>query len=275
MTDNNLETTLEITIQIILEAGNILLRGYHSTSYEDTKTSDIDLVTQTDRDAEAYIVNELTRHFPSHHIIGEEGGGAGADRATASLRWYVDPIDGTTNFAHRIPHFCTSIALATADDVPLLGVIYDPNRDELYTALHGNGATLNGEALKVSSRTTLATSVIASGFPYDKHTVNDDNTRQWSAFVKRVRGVRRMGAAALDFAYVAAGRYDGYWEQSLKRWDAMAGILLVREAGGIVTDYRGAQRPQDDERGRYLASNPHIHQAILDVLLQTYGDDAL
>jgi myo-inositol-1(or 4)-monophosphatase len=129
--------------------------------------------------------------------------------------------------------------------------------------------------MHVSNRETLVQSVLASGFAYDKHTTHDDNTLQWGTFVKKVRGIRRMGSAALDFAYVACGRYDGYWERSLNPWDAMAGMLLVREAGGIVTNYKGDARPQDDVRGRYVAGNPAIHSAILGVLHDTYDEDAL
>lgn len=266
---------IETITPIIMDAGNILLRGYHDSTQEITKTSAIDIVTETDRESEVFIIGALMRHFPSHHIVGEEGGGAGADKASAPYRWYVDPIDGTVNFAHRIPHFCISIALAGADDVPVLGMIYDPMRDELYSAYAGGGATMNHERLQVSQRQSLGESVLASGFGYDKHTTPDNNLAQWGAFVKQVRGVRRMGSAALDFAYIASGRYDGYWERSLNPWDAMAGIVLVREAGGRVTDYRGGERPQDDPRGRYTVSNGRIHDAMLAVLHETYGSEGL
>jgi len=170
------------------------------------------------------------------------------------------------NFASKLPHFCTSIALATPDRQPLLGVIYDPTRRELFTAIHRRGAFLNGQPLHVTQTAELIDSVITSGFPYDKHSNPDNNLKEWSAFLVKIRGERRLGSAALDFCYVAAGRMDGYWEKDLKTYDAMAGMLLVREAGGIVTDYRGDPNPQIQDRGRYVASNGRIHAAMLQVL---------
>lgn len=231
-----------------------------------TKSSAVDIVTEADQEAEVFISRELLRLYPEHHLVGEEGGGQGTSPETAEYHWYVDPIDGTTNFASGVPHFCTSIALTDADRQPLVGVIYDPLRDELYTAIKGEGAKLNGKPMQVTQTDTLLNSVIASGFPYTKHTDPDNNTAQWAEFTKRVRGIRRTGSAALDFAYVAAGRFDGYWEQRLSPWDALAGVLLVQEAGGIVSDYQGGNRPQWDERGRFVASNGHIHQLMIDIL---------
>lgn len=230
------------------------------------KSSRIDIVTAADTEAEAYIVDELLGRFPEHHIVGEEGGGQGAAAGSAPYQWFVDPIDGTVNFASKLPHFCTSIALATPDRQPLLGVIYDPTRRELFTAVAGHGARLNGQRLQVTQTTELVDAVVTSGFPYDKHTNPDSNLREWSAFLVRIRGERRLGSAALDLAYVAAGRLDGYWEKDLKPYDAIAGLLLVREAGGTVTDYRGGPNPQLHDRGRYVASNGRIHAAMLDVL---------
>lgn len=247
-------------------AGEIILRHFSAPIPTTTKSTRIDIVTAADTDAEAFIVRELTARFPQHHIVGEEGGGQGAPATAAPFHWFVDPIDGTVNFASKLPHFCTSIALATPDRQPLLGVVYDPTRRELFTAVRGRGAQLNGQPLGVTPTAELVDAVITSGFPYDKHSNPDNNLREWSAFLVKIRGERRLGSAALDLCYVAAGRLDGYWEKDLKPYDVLAGMLLVREAGGTVTDYRGDPNPQHQDRGRYVASNGRLHAAMLQVL---------
>jgi myo-inositol-1(or 4)-monophosphatase len=247
-------------------AGEIMLRHFAAPIPTTSKTSRIDIVTAADTEVEAYLVGELSRLFPDHHIVGEEGGGQGAAAAGAAYHWFVDPIDGTVNFASKLPHFCTSIALATADREPLLGVVYDPTRRELFTAVRGGGAWLNGQPIRVTQTAELVDAVVTSGFPYDKHTNPDNNLREWGAFLTRIRGERRLGSAALDLCYVAAGRLDGYWEKDLKPYDVMAGMLVVREAGGVVTDYAGGAWPQRLERGRYVASNSRVHAEMLEVL---------
>lgn len=247
-------------------AGDIALRHFAAPIPTTSKTSRIDIVTAADTEIEAYLVGELVKLFPDHHIVGEEGGGQGAPAAAASYHWFVDPIDGTVNFASKLPHFCTSIALATADREPLLGVVYDPTRRELFTAVRGGGAYLNERRIQVTVTAELADAVVTSGFPYDKHTNPDNNLREWGAFLTRIRGERRLGSAALDLCYVAAGRLDGYWEKDLKTYDVMAGMLIAREAGGTVTDYAGGAWPQREDRGRYVASNGRIHDDMLEVL---------
>lgn len=248
-------------------AGGIVLRHFAAPiPIAARKSTRSDVVTAADTEAEAFIVTALRVRFPDHHIVGEEGGGQGAAAAAAPFHWFVDPLDGTVNFAGKLPHFCTSIALATPDRQPVLGVIYDPTRDELFSAVRGGGAHLDGQPLHVTATTELADAIVSSGFPYDKHTNPDNNLREWAAFLNHIRGERRLGSAALDLAYVAAGRLDGYWEKDLKPYDAMAGLLLVREAGGTVTDYAGAPNPQHADRGRYVASNGLIHAAMLHVL---------
>lgn len=247
-------------------AGEIVMRYFAAPIPTQSKTSRIDIVTEADKEAESYIVARLSEAFPDHHIVGEEGGRQGAAAAGAPFHWYVDPIDGTVNFASKFPHFCTSIALATPDRQPLLGVVFDPTRNELFSAVRGGGAQLNGRSLAVTGTTELVDAVITSGFPYDKHTNPDNNLKEWGAFLLKIRGERRLGSAALDLAYVAAGRLDGYWEKDLKPYDVMAGVLLVREAGGQVTDYQGGAEPQRQDRGRYVASNRCIHEAMLQVL---------
>lgn len=257
---------LPVIIAIARGAGEIIMRHFAAPIPTTLKSTRIDIVTAADTEAEAYIVRELLARYPDHHIVGEEGGGQGAPAASAPYHWFVDPIDGTVNFASKLPHFCTSIALATPDRDPLLGVIYDPTRRELFTAVRGEGAQLNERPIRVTETGGLIDAVITSGFPYDKHTNPDNNLKEWAAFLTRIRGERRLGSAALDLCYVAAGRLDGYWEKDLKPWDAMAGMLIAREAGGVVTDYKGDSYPQRLDRGRYVASNGKIHPAMLQVL---------
>lgn len=248
-------------------AGDIILRHFAAPiPVSGHKSTRSDIVTAADTEAEAFIVRELLARFPDHHIVGEEGGGQGAPADSAPYHWFVDPVDGTVNFAAKLPHFCTSIALATPDRRPLLGVIYDPTRRELFTAVAGQGAQLNGVPIRVTQTVALNDAVVSTGFPYDKHTNPDNNLREWAAFLRHIRGERRLGSAALDLCYVAAGRLDGYWEKDLKPWDAMAGMLIAREAGGTVTDYAGDAEPQRLDRGRYVASNGRIHAAMLAVL---------
>lgn len=253
-------------VAIAQGAGDIIMRHFAAPIPTTLKSSRIDIVTAADTEAEDYIVQALLARFPDHHIVGEEGGGQGAPAASAPYHWHVDPIDGTVNFASKLPHFCTSIGLATPDRQPLLGVIYDPTRRELFTAIRGQGAWLNGRPIRVTQTAELIDAVITSGFPYDKHTNPDNNLKEWAAFLVRIRGERRLGSAALDLCYVAAGRLDGYWEKDLKTWDVMAGMLIAREAGGTVTDYQGDPHPQRLDRGRYVASNGRLHAEMLQVL---------
>jgi myo-inositol-1(or 4)-monophosphatase len=257
---------------IAREAGEIILRHFAAPIPTSVKGVRSDIVTAADTEAEAFIVRKLTQRFPGHHIVGEEGGGQGSLAATAPFHWFVDPIDGTVNFAAKLPHFCTSIALATPDRQPLLGVVYDPTRREMFTAVRGGGAKLNGEPIGVTQTAQLADAVCSTGFPYDKHLRADNNLREWGAFLKHIRGERRLGSAALDLCYVGVGRLDGYWEQELKPWDVMAGMLVAREAGGTVTDYAGEPNPQRLDRGRFVASNGRIHAAMLAVLQSVRSD---
>lgn len=258
---------LSVVADLARGAGDIILRHFTAPiPIAARKSTRSDIVTAADTEAERYIVRELARRFPDDHIVGEEGGGQGAPAATAARQWFVDPIDGTVNFAAKLPHFCTSIALATADRQPLVGVVYDPVRRELFAAVRGAGANLNGQSLAVTQTDALTDAVVSSGFPYDKHLNPDNNEREWAAFLRHIRGERRLGCAALDLCWVGAGRLDGYWEKDLKPWDVMAGMLVAREAGGVVTDYAGGPEPQRLDRGRYVASNGRIHAAMLEVL---------
>ena len=220
----------------------------------------VDLVTEADRASEQLLVERLNAALPAATILAEEGSGLPGDPA---LRWIVDPLDGTTNFAHGYPVFCVSIALES-EGVIRLGVVFDPVREECFTALRGKGAFLNGSALRVSGVEALDAALLVTGFPYDVRTTARDNLSQFRRFLKTARAVRRDGSAALDLAYVAAGRFDGFWEESLAPWDMAAGALLVEEAGGRVSGYRG--QALDIESGHILATNGGVHDAMQAIL---------
>ena len=218
---------------------------------------DVDLVTEADRASEKLIVERLRARWPEHGIVAEEGTrtDAGAD-----YRWYVDPLDGTTNFAHGYPVFCISIALARKDERLEAGVLYDPTRDEMFAAERGQGATLNGKPIHVSRTKTLAESLLGTGFPSHKRHKNP-NVHFYQQITLRSHGVRRAGSAALDLANVACGRYDGFWEFNLNPWDTAAGALLVQEAGGRVTRFDGSPFRLDSRE--VLASDGLIHDELI------------
>ncbi len=219
-----------------------------------------DLVTEVDKQSERLIVEHLLSRFPDHDIIAEEGDYL---QAGSPCRWIIDPVDGTTNYAHGFPWFCSSIALEVEREL-VAGVVYNPIYNELFTASKGNGAFLNGNRLSVSNRAPLSNSLLATGFPYDCATDPANNFANFIAFQKSARGIRRAGAAALDLAYVAAGRLDGYWELKLKAWDVAAGVLLVREAGGMVTTFDGSV--YDVFNDKIVASNGLIHDSMANML---------
>jgi myo-inositol-1(or 4)-monophosphatase len=225
-----------------------------------TKGGDVgNLVTDADEASEALIVGELRRRFPRHGILAEEGSSYPGD----DIVWHVDPLDGTNNFAHGLPVFAVTLAAARGEEV-LGGATYDPLRDELFVAWRGGGAWCNGARLHVSTPAVLAEALVITGFPYDKATNPDNNLREVAAVVPRIRGLRRLGSAALDLAYVAAGRVEAYWERGPVSWDVAAGLLLVAEAGGRVSDYRGAAPRLDGDK--FVASNGHVHDELLALL---------
>jgi len=217
---------------------------------------DADLVTVADREAEALIVGRIRERFPKHSILGEEGT---RKEDGSEFRWYVDPLDGTTNFAHGFPVFCVSIALEH-EGKRLAGVLYDPTRDELFAAEKGGGATLNGRPIHVSKVAKLNEALVATGFPSHKRHKNP-NIHFYHQITLRTHGIRRAGSAALDLASVACGRVDGFWEFNLNPWDTAAGVLLVEEAGGRVTDFSGG--PFRIESREVCASNAVLHPALL------------
>jgi myo-inositol-1(or 4)-monophosphatase len=270
----NLLDIQNTAVAIAQEAAELLRAGYGHGRAIAAKSSAIDLVTEYDGRAEALIVGRLREAFPDHRLVGEEGSQIGGD---SPYVWIIDPLDGTTNFAHGFPMFAVSIALYERDK-PLVGVVYDPLREECFAAAAGHGAVLidgRGQAtpLHVSTAATLTESLLATGFPYDRHTAELNNIRQLEAFLKRAQGIRRAGSAALDLAYVAAGRLDGYWEFKLYLWDMAAGALLVQEAGGRVTDIAAQTPGHPPGRHALVASNPAIHEAMLEVIQSTMTND--
>src|SRR5450631_1112995 len=240
---------------IAREAGALLLT-YFNPQIKIEYKGDVDLVTAADRASEKLIVERLQARWPQHGIVGEEG--TRSDTG-AAYRWFVDPLDGTTNFAHGYPVFCVSIALARQDDKLEVGVLYDPTRDELFAAERGRGATLNGKPIRVSKTARLAESILGTGFPSHKRHKNP-NIHFYQQITLRSHGVRRQGSAALDLAYTACGRFDGYWEFYLNPWDTSAGYLLLTEAGGTMTRFDGSPFLLDSRE--VLASNGLLHEEI-------------
>jgi myo-inositol-1(or 4)-monophosphatase len=249
--------------EIARAAGAIQLARAADTHRVEYKGA-IDLVTEVDRECEAAIVDALARRFPGDDILAEEGAGL---RKTSTRRWIVDPLDGTVNYAHGLPFFCCAIALEEAGELAA-GVVYDPNRDELFAAERGKGATLNGRPIRVSGTQVLDRALVATGFAYNvREEERFDNLDHFGAFVKRAQAVRRPGSAAIDLAWTAGGRIDGFWELFLKPWDWAAGALLIREAGGRVTSFDGS--PFDVYGSQILASNGRIHEEMIGVLTKT------
>lgn len=221
----------------------------------------IDLVTDADHASEAVILEFLRGRFPAAGILAEESGASAGE--AGGLRFVVDPLDGTTNYAHGLPHFAVNVGVEDAAGVAA-GATYDPTRDELFLAGRGLGATLNGEPVRVSERDELRRALLCTGFPYDVHEHPDPPLQLFGAYLRRARAVRRMGSAALDLAYVACGRFDGFWEVKLKAWDVAPGVLLVREAGGAVSDFAGGDAMV--ERAEICAGNARIHPQLMQVL---------
>src|SRR5215472_650640 len=248
---------LEAAVEIAQEAGKILMEEFSRPLEIRYKGDEVDLVTQADKRSEKAIVARLTEYFPEHGIAAEEG--TGHESASASeFRWHVDPLDGTTNFAHGYPCFCVSIALAQRD-TPLAAAVFNPFYNELYTAARGEGATFNGKRIAVSKNATLSTSLLCTGFPVRNRKLSP-NLQYYGEFTQRSHGVRRDGSAALDLACVASGRFDGFWEFNLNKWDVAAGVLLIEEAGGRVSDFEG--KPYQLGDSVILASNGRIHEEM-------------
>ncbi len=258
---DSLERFLDIATEAALAAGTILQDLAGKLESIEEKGRPGDLVTEADKAAEAAVIQVLKRHVPEHRILTEESGQVGAD--SGDFLWAIDPLDGTTNYAHHYPVAAVSIGLMI-NGIPSIGAIYDPFRQELFRAATGLGATRNRRPIKVSATATLRNSLLVTGFAYDRHHTADNNYAEFCYLTHLTQGVRRGGSAALDLANVACGRLDGYWERGLSPWDITAGIVLVQEAGGQVTAYDGS--PVQIASGRLLATNGALHRPLMDAL---------
>ena len=254
---------LNFAIQTARDAGRILAEKFGRTALEISNKGEIDLVTEADLAAERFIIERIKSHYPRHAILAEESDASGIKHEGAGeYKWIIDPLDGTTNYAHAYPAFCVSIALEHDERIEL-GVIYDPLRDEVFSAERGEGATLNGRRIHVSEVEELNNAMLCTGFPYNVRELGDF-ARHFYNFIMNAQAVRRDGTAALDLAYVACGRFDGFWEEGLRPWDVAAGVLLIEEAGGRVSYYDGS--PFNIYTPPIVASNGLVHDAMMRVL---------
>jgi myo-inositol-1(or 4)-monophosphatase len=252
----------DFAINIARDAGNLLAEKFNS-KHEIHYKGEINLVTEADKMSEDLIIAAINSSYPDHGILSEE---SPAQNSQAIMRWIIDPLDGTTNYAHGYPVFCVSIALEN-EGVIVLGVIYDPLREDMFVAERGKGAYLNGKKLKVSKTATLSRSLLATGFPYDIRTSKDNNLNHFNLMAVEAQAIRRAGAAALDIAYLAAGRFDGFWELKLMPWDMAAGCLMVEESGGIISNMSGGKC--DITSPNILISNGLIHEQMISVFKRT------
>ena len=262
MTDRPDPYFLATAVEIVLRAGDIQ-RARRDSGFRIDKKGAIDLVTEVDLECERLCRGILAERFPDHDILAEELSSSPTEAARARYRWVFDPLDGTTNYAHGLPIFCSSLSLEL-DGRPIVGAIFDPSRDELFTAERNAGAFLNGQPLRPSSTAVLGDALLVTGFPYDVRRKLDDLVAMFGAFLGASRAVRRLGSAAIDLCYVAAGRFDGFWEQHLKPWDVSAGALIVEEAGGMVTGMDGT--PFNPVAAHLVASNGPLHSSMLQVI---------
>lgn len=255
---------LATAVEIVLRAGEIQ-RARRDAGFRVSKKGVRDLVTEVDLECERMCRAILAERFPDHDVLAEELGAESVARPAAPCRWVFDPLDGTTNYAHGLPIFCASLALQI-DGTTEVGAVYDPSRHELFTAERGEGSYLNGQTLTVSETADAIDALLVTGFPYF---FKQELVDLFALFLQRARAVRRLGSAALDLCYVAAGRFDGFWEQHLKPWDMAAGALVVEEAGGRISGMDGS--PFDLAAGHVVASNGRVHDALLDVIREFRG----
>ncbi|MBN1300034.1 MAG: inositol monophosphatase [Melioribacteraceae bacterium] len=247
-------------IEIAKRAGEIIREGYGKNFEIEYKTNELNLVTEIDKKSEYTIKQYIKKNFPGHGILAEE---SGSEKGSGEFNWIVDPLDGTTNFAHGLPIFSVSIGIMKGNET-ICGVVYDVMRDALYTAELSSGAFLNGNKINVKKNNNLATSVLVTGFPYDIKENPDNAIEKFASFLTSCRAVRRLGSAAIDFCYVAQGVFEGFWEVSLNPWDVCAGKLIVEEAGGLVTDFNGNQISPFSKQ--ILATNGGVHNSMLEII---------
>lgn len=252
---------LGFAIETARDAGRLLLEKF-GRGIAVSKKGDINLVTEADLASEALIIERIKSYYPKHAILAEESGEAVVAGADSAWKWIIDPLDGTTNYAHNYPCWCVTIALEHNGEI-VVGVTYDPTRNELFSAERGRGASLNNQPIRVSATESLGDALIVTGFPYDIKR-REDFARHLTEFLLNSRGVRRDGSAAIDMAYVACGRFDGFWEEGLNPWDVAAGVLLIEEAGGQISYYDGSRH--SIYRPPICASNGLIHSQMLAVL---------
>jgi myo-inositol-1(or 4)-monophosphatase len=259
LSEKDLKKFLEFVQATSAAAGEILIKKNRLRNKIRYKGR-VNLVTAADLASEKYIIRTIVKKYPHHSLLAEE---TPAAEKKSEFRWVIDPLDGTTNYAHGFPFYCVSIALEYSGEI-IVGAVYDPEREELFSAYLGGGADLNGRKIGVTSEARLARSLLATGFPYDIGTTQEDNLNNYTRFARLSRGIRRAGSAALDLCYVACGRCDGFWELKLSPWDTAAGRLIVEEAGGKVTDFKG--RPYSIYDKYIIASNGHIHSQMKKIL---------
>lgn len=253
-----------LAVSAARKAGGYLKDNLHARHLVRFK-GEIDIVTEADQQAESMIIAAIQGQYPDHDILAEE---SPATNNGSLYRWIIDPLDGTTNYAHGYPVFCVSIALEW-EGICILGVVFNPMLGEMFVAVKGQGAFLNDQSIAVSETTEISRSLLATGFPYDIRLTRENNMDHFEAMAVKAQAIRRAGSAALDLAYVAAGRFDGFWELKLKPWDTAAGCLLVQEAGGVVTDLHGEAFTLTVPH--VVASNGRIHQQMLDILQNERG----
>jgi myo-inositol-1(or 4)-monophosphatase len=251
---------IEDIIEISKEAGDLIKNAFGKSHSIEFKTNELNLVTETDKASEKLITDFIRKKYPSHGIIAEEGSEA---NKTSEYIWVIDPLDGTTNFAHGLPIFSVSIGVQKNGET-IAGVVYDVMRDVIFSAEKGSGSFENRKRINVSKNSNLGHSVLVTGFPYDIRENPDKAFERFIAFLKHARGIRRLGSAAIDFCYVANGVFDGFWEVSLHPWDLCAGKLIVEEAGGLVTNFDG--KPINIYSKQILATNNLVHQKMIDVM---------
>jgi myo-inositol-1(or 4)-monophosphatase len=253
------ESHRQVAVKAAERSGRILRKRFGNISQIRKKAAQ-EIVTEADTESEKEIITVIRSHFPEHEILSEE---TGLRKGASGFKWIIDPLDGTVNFAHQVPIFCISIALAFQDEI-VLGIILDPLKDELFSATKGRGAQLNGQPILVSAVATIADSLLVTGFAYNLREIFEPVITRYGNCLRVAQGMRRLGSAALDLCYVACGRFEAFWEQHLKPWDTAAGTLIATEAGGMVTTF--ANQPYTIDDAEILATNGHIHREMLELL---------